>query len=157
VLVIEDPRFAVLVIVFMAIGAGEAFSRLACHAVESKVVSVGRKAFNSGLVAILLSNFSGAVSMMRAGSISIAVRMIGAGVDTETNSEAVEMIGDGVMDTMRAGSISTAVRRIGAGVDTETYSEAVERIGDGVTDIIRAGSISTAVRMSGAGVEPVTM
>jgi len=34
-LMIEGPMFAVLVIVFKAIGAGEAFSKLACHAVES--------------------------------------------------------------------------------------------------------------------------
>jgi len=58
--------------------------------------------------------------MTRAGSISIAVRRIGAGVDTETNSEAVEMIGDGVMDMMRAGSISTAERMSGAGVEPVT-------------------------------------
>jgi len=119
-LMIVGSTFAVLVIVFKAIGAGEAFSKLACHAVESKVASAGRKALNNGLAMILDSNFSGADSMMRVGSISIAERRIGAGVDTETNSEAVEMIGDGVMDMMRAGSISTAVRMSGAGVEPVT-------------------------------------
>lgn len=119
-LMIVGSIFVVLVIVFKAIGAGEAFSKLDCHAFELKVASAGRKALNSGLVAILDSNFIGAASMMRAGSMSIAVRRIGAGVDTETNSEAVETIGDGVIDMMRAGSISTAVRMTGAGVEPVT-------------------------------------
>lgn len=115
-LMIVDPAtFVVLVIVFKDIGAGEAFSccRLACHALESKVASAGRKAVISGLVAILVSNFIGAALMMRVGSISIAVRRIGAAVDMETTSETVERIGDGVTDMMLAGSISTAERMTG--------------------------------------------
>jgi len=121
-MIVDPATFVGLVIVFKDIGAGEAFScRLSCHALESKVASAGRKALNSGLVAILVSNFIGAELMMRAGSISIAVRRIGAGVDTETTSETVERIGDVVMDMMLAGSISTAERMtVGAAVEPVT-------------------------------------